>query len=309
MAKVLINGTLGWDIPIWLDKPFKSGDRIRARTLDGFDASGNLPGRLGGGAANIAASLIQAGHEVWVHGQVGNDAAGGAIIDALKLRGINTKFISIGNFSSPSAHILIEPNGERTIIGVGWGAKSIKSISKTSRISSGELAKLNFDCLIMRASWPKLECRPPLIISHMPAFSNDIFESDIVIGGFSDLDHVAWESPLSIARAICPSAKWAIVTDGKNGLVGQSDADNFTICLDDVRVVDATGAGDVFMAGVADALLAGATMHTACGHGAKWGAICVGVEGSAINSDTRKYDAFIREPNARELSLKYDLES
>jgi ribokinase len=291
MAKILVTGGLGWDVPIWLQKPFRSGDRIGGRTL----GSTQLEGRLGGGASNIAAALVRVGHEVWVCGRVGDDAIGRNILQALEARGIHTDFVETSLPATTSAHVLIEPNGERTIIGFNHN----RMLSAAPTLSALEaFERVGFDCLIRRGGWPNLTLRPALVLAHIPAYSDETFEADVVIGGLSDLGSEFELSPLEAIRRQFPAASWAIITNGAAGLVAQSDADCFELKPEPVAMVDATGAGDVFMAGLGDGLLAGADMADACRHAATWGAICVGLEGSAAAPDETAYTAFIHEPNA-----------
>jgi sugar/nucleoside kinase (ribokinase family) len=291
MAKILVTGGLGWDVPIWLSKPFSSGDRISARTL----GLNQLEGRLGGGAANIAAALVRVGHDVWVCGRIGDDANGRNILQELALRGIRTDFVDTNLPATTSAQVLIEPNGERTILGFN----QIRPLSAPLSASMLEaLERVGFDCLIRRGGWPNLALRPRLILAHIPAYSDEIFDADVVIGGLSDLGPEYEQAPLEAVRRQFPAASWAIITNGAAGLVAQSDADRFELKPEPVSMIDATGAGDVFMAGLGDGLLAGADMQAACRHAASWGAICVGLEGSAAAPDETAYEAFIHEPNA-----------
>jgi sugar/nucleoside kinase (ribokinase family) len=290
MAKILVTGSLGWDVPIWLEGALRSGGRIRARTLEADGETGGFPGRLGGGAANIAAALVRVGHEVWVCGRVGDDVNGRRILDGLAIRGIQTEFIDASLPSTPSAQILIEPSGERTIIG----------FSTSAAHSAPELHALShdFDCHIQRGGGTRLGVRPPLIVAHVPTYGAYNSDADVVVGGRSDLAAGAENAPLATVRQQFPHANWGIITNGAGSLIAQSDSHSLEIVPQSVAMLDATGAGDVFMAGLTDALLAGATMESACRHGAMWGGICVGLEGSAAAPDEARYEAFIHEPSA-----------
>jgi sugar/nucleoside kinase (ribokinase family) len=291
MAKILVTGGLGWDVPIWLNKPLRSGDRIGARTLGLTQPEG----RLGGGAANIAAALVRVGHDVWVCGRIGDDANGRNILQALEARGIRTDFVETSLPTTTSAQVLIEPNGERTIIGFNHN-KMLSAAPTGSALEAFE--RVEFDCLIRRGGWPILALRPRLVLAHIPAYSDEIFDADVVIGGLDDLGAEYEQGPLEAVRRQFPAASWAVITNGAAGLIAQSDADRFEVKPDPVSMVDATGAGDVFMAGLGDGLLAGADMQAACRHAANWGAICVGLEGSAAAPNETAYETFIHEPNA-----------
>jgi ribokinase len=287
MAKILVTGGLGWDVPIWLNKPLRSGDRISARTL-GLTAP---EGRLGGGAANIAAAMVRVGHEVWVCGRIGDDDNGHNILHELTARGIHTDFVETSLLATTSAHVLIEPNGERAILGFNQN-RIVNTSPRATALKALETCE--FDCLIQRSGCPKLSLPPRLVLAHIPTYGDEAMYADVVIGGLGDLTSEFEQSPLAAVRAQFPTASWAIMTKGAAGLVAQSDGERFDLAPAPVAMVDATGAGDVFMAGLADGLLSGADMQAACRHGASWGAIC----GSAAALDEAGYKAFIHEPNS-----------
>jgi ribokinase len=298
MAKILVTGGLGWDIPIWLDGPLRSGARIRAHPLMSSHEDVAFTGRLGGGAANIAAALACSGHDVWVCGRIGEDSNGAKILQALNARRVHTDFVDISLVSTTSVHILIEPSGERTIIGFGGPSSPDTQASPLTSSLLAELEREAFDCLIMRSGWPKLALRPRLILAHTPTHTDETLDADVIVGGISDLPDDAALSPLATVRRSFPKASWGIFTNGTAGLIAQSETLGFEIRPDPVIMVDATGAGDVFMAGLADGLLAGGDMEAACRHAAKWGGICVGLHGSAPEPDETRYERFIHEPNA-----------
>jgi sugar/nucleoside kinase (ribokinase family) len=299
MARILVAGSLGWDVPLWLDRPLSSGARIAARTLTmpagaapaggALAGSPMLPGRLGGGAANIASALVQAGHDVLVVGRVGQDALGQYVFYALHTRGLSLDGIRVDAAPTPSLQILIEPSGERTILGIGpqrgtarGGGQPWQSWSMAASL----VQRFAPDALILRGSQPSvphharlLEGR--LVVAHMPWWGDAPERVDVAVGSHKDLGDQALSQPLAAAAAAFGSARWGVVTAGDGDVRAQSASEQLIVPAVPATVIDATGAGDIFIAGLTDALLAGAGMGDALAHGCRWGAAAVAMEGSA----------------------------
>lgn len=295
-------GSLGWDVPLWLDRPLASGARIAARTL-GSAANGTgsggatLPGRLGGGAANIASALALAGHEVLVVGRVGQDTLGQYVFFALDARGLSLDGIRSDAAPTTSLQILIEPSGERTILGIGWDRQAAARPQWT--MSAALVDRFAPDALIMRGSVPRLPhdaglLAGLLVIAHMPHWGNPPERVDVAVGSRSDLGDAALAEPLTAATAAFGAATWGVVTDGAGAVRAQSADQRLCVPAVPASVVDATGAGDIFIAGLADALLAGAGMADALAHGCRWGAVAVGLEGSVPEPGTAGFEPFSR---------------
>lgn len=285
MARVLVTGSLGWDIPLWLDRPLKSGHRIGARSLKPQGNSAALPGRLGGGAANIASALALAGHEVLVVGRVGKDALGQYIFYALHARGLSPGGVRVDAAPTSSLQILIEPTGERTILGIGWtGTREVWSVAPDL------VQRFAPEALVLRSPVPVVPSGAGLfdarlVVAHLPwpdASSIDRPERvDVAIGSRDDLGEDALAHPLQAAIAAFGAAKWGVITSGGTGVRAQSSDQTLEAPAVPADVLDATGAGDSFIAGLTDALLANASMADALAHGCRWGAAAVEMEGSA----------------------------
>ncbi|WP_439545717.1 carbohydrate kinase family protein [Sandarakinorhabdus sp.] len=307
MARILVAGSLGWDVPLWLDRPLSSGARIGARTLampaGGAPAGGAiLPGRLGGGAANIASALVCAGHEVLVVGRVGQDALGQYVFYALHKRGLSLDGIRVDAAPTVSLQILIEPSGERTILGIGparnTGAGGGQIWQRWSMAAS-LVQRFAPDALILRGSQPSV---PPLggllegrlVVAHMPWWGDPPERVDVAVGSHKDLGDQALAQPLQAAEAVFGPVEWGVVTAGDGDVQAQSATDQLAVPAVPASVVDATGAGDIFIAGLTDALLAGAGMGDALAHGCRWGAAAVAMEGSAPEPGAEGFFPFDR---------------
>jgi sugar/nucleoside kinase (ribokinase family) len=303
MARILVAGSLGWDVPLWLDRPLKSGRRIGARSLSTQHSSGMLPGRLGGGAANIASALALAGHDVLVVGRVGQDSLGQYVLYALHARGLSLDGIGVDASPTPSLQILIEPTGERTILGIGW-SESWQSWSIAPKL----VRRFSPDALILRSSIPSLPLEPGLldgrlVVAHMPWMGACPERVDVAVGSRDDLGGGAFEAPYDAACAVFGAAQWGVVTAGADGARAGSAREALAEPALPAEVVDATGAGDIFIAGLTDALLAEASMEEALRHACRWGAAAVGIEGSAPEPGTPGFCKFTRESSASGYAL------
>ncbi len=107
MSDVVVFGTAVADVVLRVAALPRPGDQIRAEPL-GW--------RLGGGSANIACGLAAAGHDVKLIGPVGTDPMGDELLAELERRGVDTQGCIRMSGASARALILLDENGERTIL-------------------------------------------------------------------------------------------------------------------------------------------------------------------------------------------------
>lgn len=277
MATLLVIGTLALDRPLWLDGPLRSGGRLRARSLEGA-----LDGRLGGGAANAGCALIAAGHKVLAASILAEDADGLRVRALAQAAGLDISLVSTRPGSSWRTLLLLEPGGERTLIGLDG---ILPADRPTLKIPPGA-ADLRPDGVFVRAAydgsedWARLSKGP--IVLHWPAPSYN-GEADVVVVSAEDRPTDLADDPFSDAAArLGPRLSWVVVTRGKDGAVAYGQ-DGARVEVRAVPVVarDTTGAGDVFAAGLLDALVAGADIVEALHHGCTWGASATTLDASA----------------------------
>jgi sugar/nucleoside kinase (ribokinase family) len=277
MSTFLVIGALALDRPIWLDGPLRSGGRLRARSLDAA-----LEGRLGGGAANAGCALRNAGHAVLAASLLAEDADGSRVRALAEAAGLDLSLVVTRPGASPRTLVLLEPMGERTIIGLdGAMPKGPLALSPPSATASprpdGVFVRTAFEGA---AAWARLSQGP--VILHWPSPTYD-GEADVVVVSADDLPAAAADAPFEAAQAQLGSRlAWVVVTHGKAGAVAHgAQGARIAIGAAPAAVRDATGAGDIFAAGLLDALAGGARMEDALTHACAWGAVAVGLEGSA----------------------------
>ena len=277
MATLLIIGALALDRPIRLDSPLRSGGRLRGRSLESA-----LEGRLGGGAANAGCALLAAGHTVLTASVIADDADGRRARGLADAAGLDTSLVCCRPGASARTLVLVDPTGERTIIGLdGSPIRALPTLVRPSDHSplrpDGVLVRTAYDGA---EDWARVSGGP--VILHWPA-PNYVGEADVVVTSAEDQPDSLAQAPFEAAAARLGSRlNWVVVTHGKDGAVAHGrDGVRIAAKADAVVVRDATGAGDVFAAGLLDALASGAKMGEALRHGCSWGAAAAQIDSSA----------------------------
>jgi sugar/nucleoside kinase (ribokinase family) len=276
MRTLLVIGALALDRPIWLGGPLRSGGRLKARSL-----AGGLEGRLGGGAANAGCALRAAGHTVLIASSLAEDDDGAWVRNRAFEAGLDLARVGARPGTSGRTLVLLEPSGERTIIGLdGAVSGAPPTLDPPSRHPGpppdGVFVRSPFRGA---AEWARESAGP--VILHWPAPAYD-GEADVVVASADDLPEGLGESPFATTAGLGERLAWVVVTHGAAGAVAHGrDGARLAARAPPVVTRDATGAGDVFAAGLLDALAAGAGMEQALGHACAWGAAAAGLEGSA----------------------------
>jgi sugar/nucleoside kinase (ribokinase family) len=277
MPSLLVIGALALDRPMRLDRPLSSGGRLRASSL-----AGELAGRLGGGGANAGCALAAAGHAVRLAAIVADDADGDRARRLAQAAGLDLGLTCIRSGVSARTLVLIEPSGERTIIGLDAPAAD-------PSLALGPPPRdppLLVDGVFVRAAypdaaaWARAAAGP--VVLHWPAPGYD-GPADVVVASADDLPQALAAEPFAAAAGrFGPRLRWAVVTHGAAGAVAHgADGARVEARVQPVATRDATGAGDAFAAGLLDALVAGAPIEPALAHGCAWGAAAAGLDGSA----------------------------
>ena len=277
MSTLLVIGALALDRPIRLDGPLRSGGRLRARTLEGA-----LEGRLGGGAANAGCALLAAGHGVLAASVLADDDDGLRARALAEAAGLDIGLVSSRPGTSGRTLVLLDPTGERTIIGLDGSMPD----PRPKLVAPSRYPPLAPDGVFVRtaydgaADWARMTAGP--VILHWPAPAYD-GEADVVVVSVEDLPEALASAPFpSAAARLGPRLGWVVVTHGKDGAVAHGkDGLRIEARAAPARVRDATGAGDVFAAGLLDALVSGADMGDALRHACAWGAAAAELDGSA----------------------------
>lgn len=273
MTDFLMIGALALDRPVRLSGALTPGVR-----MSGVSLGGALAGRLGGGGANAGVALARAGHKVALIAVVAGDADGDAALAAALEAGLDTSLALRRPGRSRTTLILLDPAGERVVLGLDPEPVAPPRLPPPQ-------AHEAFDGLYVRAPYPGAEawalaCAGP-VVAHWPAgaFAGPC---DVLVASADDCDAATLADPFAAGLAqVGGRLKWMVVTHGGGEVVAHDGARSVRVAPPRAVVIDATGAGDVFAAGLLEALTAGAQMDDALRHACAWGATAVGLESSA----------------------------
>ena len=268
MAEVVVFGTVAADIVLRVPVLPKPGDHIGAEPL-GW--------RLGGSSANLAVALAADGHHVRLVSIIGSDDLAGRLLDELVNRGVSTDLCVRVDGRSPRALILLDPDGERTIIGLDRG-------SATDALPAQQLpSATEGECVVVESyrRYPAQRAArniPALVVAGLPPADEADWPADILIGSEHQVSAGWSPDPFTAGRVVAGERlKWVVVTRAERGADAYGGDGVVHAAARPARQIDATGAGDAFAAGLITTLLAGSTMAEAMEVGAARGAAAVEV--------------------------------
>ncbi|MFB6361658.1 MAG: carbohydrate kinase family protein [Halobacteriales archaeon] len=222
--------------------------------------------RFGGVETNVAAILSSLGIESGVITRLGDDADGRAVANHLDELDLDTTLVREGRGEETSYCLVLTAEGERVIIGGGESALAID-------LGLEDRAYLESASVVFASAYA-----PPRVIS-------DLAELDVpfafdLAGRFADLEHrglsreqldatlpgidlfIANQTtaqsylqsdgePAALADGLrARGVTRGVVTDGMAGALLFDDHGTYPIEALEVEVVDTTGAGDAFTAGL-----------------------------------------------------------
>jgi sugar/nucleoside kinase (ribokinase family) len=273
VASILVIGSVSWDEVVRLDAPLRAGSHNGGHWLGR---------RIGGGAANTAMALARAGNRAIVVSAVGADAEGGRLVTALAGLGVEVGGIDQGATETTRSLVLLDGSGERTVV----------NLARARVPLAADLAEQPADCCYARSADPALtpvlagRLEQGTVIAHVPPLAAGSRPAHVLVGSASDLDGAFLAAPFEAGRHVAGAAlRWVVVTAGAEGAVAYGDGIRLPQQAARVEVVDSTGAGDVFAAGLAHAFAAGADMRSALRTAVAWGTASVRYEGTVPPAD------------------------
>lgn len=281
MAHIVVIGSVARDEIVNLAGPLRAGAHL----------NGSRVGvRLGGGGANTAVALAAAGHHVTLLAAVGQDAIGDALLGELEQAGVDTAQIVRLDCASTHSLVLVDPQGERTIVNV---ARCDEKEPPT------RLLTLAADAIYVRSRRSDIapllarKLADALIVAHVPPLDAGSRPAHILVTSASDIEREVAEAPLARARAVAgDELRWIVVTAGAAGARATSRSEVLDAPAQTVQVVDTTGAGDAFAAGLLHALVSGAPIRDALALAVRFGTEatrwpCSGLPAEAVHRLTQ----------------------
>jgi sugar/nucleoside kinase (ribokinase family) len=268
LADVVVYGTAAADVVIRVPALPRPGDHLGAEPL-GW--------RLGGSSANIACGLAAAGHRVELIGPVGTDALAEALVEGLGRRGVQTHRLRRVEGPSPRALILLDPEGERTILVLDHASAAASFPVEDLPSAAGA------DCVYVESyvRFPTALAEgagDALLVATPPALGQRSWPADVLVGSERQYPAGWLASPFASALPLAGARlRWVVVTRGRRGADAYGPDGEWHVAARPAKQVDATGAGDAFAAALISGLLAGHGIREAMELGAVQGAAAVEV--------------------------------
>lgn len=237
---------------------------------------------FGGVAANVACAASRLGRETGMVSRLGSDGDADAVAEDLREWGVDTARLQYGEEASTYSIVLRDPAGERMIVTGGEAARSLSlsdadlAYARDARVvftngyvpdravaplvearSEGALPPLAFDLSGPLAELEDRGTDPETVDAAVE--TADLFVADTVaLRSYLDHHGTAF-GPRDTAAAVRwfrdRGAERVALTRGADGAVLFTPETTVEVSAYDVDVVDATGAGDAFVAGLIDAWL------------------------------------------------------
>jgi ribokinase len=270
--------------------------RLSASLAPGSDAPAVIRFHGGGSAANAAAWLAKAGEEPVLVGRVGDDERGRAARDELRAAGVDARLTADPELPTGTCVVLVGPDGERTMApdaGANDGL-SDADLSDDLLVAGGHLHVAGY-ALLRRGSQPAARAAISRALERGMTVSVDPSSAALLSPAFLDLAEGAAlllpnadearmlsseRDPERAARVLAAGFDEVVVTLGAEGALWTDGRESVRAEAVPVEaVVDSTGAGDAFAAGLLAARLDGAGPDEAMAAGARLAALAVGQAG------------------------------
>lgn len=247
---------------------------------------------LGGNATNTAAYLCQWGLSVALAGYViGDDFLGDLFMEEVaKVPRLSGQYLERAtDMNSMYCIVMVTPDGERSMVGVNEDKAPLSRVTvqmiEDARIMSMDLYG-ETDTLVEAAQLAS-QAKVPVVIGDLQSIEHPILPfTSIAISSAAEVRRIYPNKSIEeFARNVMDNgAREVIVTDGAADVRLFSDDGNIThVVPTSVEVVDATGAGDTFRAGVVYGKLNGLNLIDSAALGVATGTLCVSREGGTSN--------------------------
>lgn len=223
---------------------------------------------VGGNALNVAAGLRCHGHGVSYVGAVGDDDEGRAVLMAARALGIDLDQVSVVSGRTGVTTVRLRAGGEREFVEEVLGTSEdfvppAAAVALLAGCAWVHAASLGTDGswiaeVAARSVRVSYDFSHPHDRSRMAALCPHLEVAFLSLPGGGPRDG------LELARSVTAlGARTAVVTLGAAGSVGSRNGAAIHRPALEVEAVDTLGAGDAYIAGAVDALLAGADLDQA----------------------------------------------
>ncbi|WP_328292600.1 ribokinase [Kineococcus sp. NBC_00420] len=288
---VTVVGSVNADLAIRLDELPPAGQTVR-----GSDAERGL----GGKGANQAVAAARLGRSVAMVAALGDDDEGRGLRAALAGEGVDVEHVAALDVPTGVAVVLVH-GGESTIVlspGANDRMDEARVQAAAEAVSGARVVLLQCEVPDEALLAAARLCTGLLVLNPAPARplpAELLARADLLVPNAGELAVLAGEPTardvegiVAQARRVRPAGT-TIVTRGEHGSVVITPGGHAEVAAVRAHLVDATAAGDSFVAALADALLDGAGLLDAAHWAARVAAVTVSRAG-ASQSLPRKAD-------------------
>lgn len=275
MAKVVVVGSINMDLVFRTAKRPDLGETVKGIDFNQFP---------GGKGANQGVAAARLGAEVYMVGKVGKDPYGQELLNCLKREGINTEKVKYGQKSTGLANIVVDDQGQNTIITIEGANGEVNPEDIDEELfSQGDIALFQLEIPIETVvHGVKLAKKRGATVILDPApvreLPLEIYQYiDIIKPNEGEALALTKEGDIQSAAAwlINKGVKKVVITLGEKGAVLFADNLQKEFPAPKVSVVDTTAAGDSFSGALALSLSKGEELEKAIQFATKVGSITV----------------------------------
>ncbi len=290
-AKIVVVGSFNADLVAYLERMPRPGETVHGDRFATF---------AGGKGSNQAVAAARLGADVTFIGRVGNDVFANLAYEIWDAEGVNRDYVSTDDeYATGVAPILVDSSGENMIV-VVLGANSRLTAADIDaareRIAAADVLvtqlEVNLDMVAYALETAK-QLGVATILNPAPAAAipqSTIDLADYLTPNETELETLSGSAGdyAAAARTLLTRAdQKAVVTLGAQGAQIVSGGEGAVIPTYAVDVVDTTGAGDAFNAGLAVALAEGKPLPEAVRFANAAAALSVTKSGAAPSTPYR----------------------
>jgi ribokinase len=299
-AKIVVVGSFNMDLTTYMERLPRPGETVHGRRF--------VTGP-GGKGSNQAVAAARLGAEVTFVGRVGMDGFGDTAIQTWQAEGINTRYVVRDSENATGvAPIFVDDSGENCIV-VALGANLAVSPADVDA-ASDVIAQA--DVLVVQLEIDLNTVAHALRVAKQhgvrtilnPAPAAQLPESTLALADYltpneTELETLLGSVPDDLRQAVKLPQQTLVMTAGARGARWATQSDSGDVPTYKVQVVDTTGAGDAFNAGLAVALAEGKALTDAIAFANATAAMCVTRPGTAPSMPQRAEVEALMEKDKR----------
>jgi len=282
---VLCVGAGTYDLIYSVDRDPQPDEKIRAKSFVGCG---------GGPAANAAVTVAHLGLQAGFVGYLGRDIFGNAHFEELLQAGVNTRLIARGEHPSALSVVMVKPDGSRALVNY----RKPESFLGTGSV---DFSPVKSKVILFDGHEPNIS--PDLAGSARQRGIITLLDAGSVHGGTEELaslvDYLVCSEKFALGftgesdeyNALEKLASYApnvVITVGDRGLIWKNEEGAGQLDPYKVKVVDTTGAGDVFHGALAACLAGEKEWLESLRYASVAGALCCTRVGARLGIPTKE---------------------